>query len=352
MYTIGFSSSALRTAPSVTGTNRKAQACCADILPGRVTLTSSSYYSGMWSILHLVSVLKFKGNTEYIHNTQGIILPTQHCCTFLNIILNFEVDKLSHSALSLFYLMLFILLVVNSTSWILVLLDTIGFCVLISPCSLYVPIPMSVYVSQSGVRISLQPDSCVCSGCNLFLTKNSDVHPRWVKLRDKMYMQKHCIILSVYKGKRLRGMVEWWGNTLYIQVCVGWLIQWPDMLDPIWVYQRCLVNRLYIKCSVSFADMWLPARSKYGTDIGVSRNLHRGVLNNMRTKRAQKSLRPRPLLSTTSTNLRVPRPFWGVLLRIEFTSTWLHSPRGYKTCWWVAIDELSPNNGLRQQLLI
>lgn len=43
----------------------------------------------------MVSVLEFEGKTEYIHNTHGIIVPTQHSITFPNSTLNFEV-MLSH----------------------------------------------------------------------------------------------------------------------------------------------------------------------------------------------------------------------------------------------------------------
>ena len=74
---------------------------------------------------------------------------------------------------------------------------------------------MSVYVSQSGVRTPLQPDSCVCSGCDLDFSRNktSDVRP---KLRDDMYAEAlHSMLytgykLWVYKGTRLGAIHMAW----------------------------------------------------------------------------------------------------------------------------------------------
>ena len=56
---------------------------------------------------------------------------------------------------------------------------------------------MSAYVSQPGVHIILQHDSCVCIGCDLDFSRNkcNHVRPRWVKIRDDSYAsEKHCIL--------------------------------------------------------------------------------------------------------------------------------------------------------------
>ena len=99
-------------------------------------------------------------------------------------------------------------------------------------------------------------------------------------------------------------------------------------------------------------------------DIGVSRNLHSGVLDNMHAKHAQKFLRPRPLLSTTSTILRPPRPFRDVRYQesnsLSLGSGVQEAPR--RAGEWLLMNQLAItkldlaflylNNGLRQQLLI
>ena len=138
---------------------------------------------------------------------------------------------------------------------------------------------MSAYVSQSGVRISLQPDSCVCNACDMdYLRKLIRiVVSLHAGLRDDICNQKHCILCctmstncpctrvqewgpSIWYGDKS----EWWGNTLSIRVCIRRLIRQPDMCRVhLREYRRCSANRSCIKCSVTSADKWFPAG---GTD--------------------------------------------------------------------------------------
>lgn len=136
---------------------------------------------------------------------------------------------------------------------------------------------MSAYVSQSGVRVSLQPDSCVCNACDMdyLRNKNSGGLPRWAKLRDDMYNQKHCILCcttstncpctrvqewgpSMWHGDK---SVQWWGE-YFIHKGMHTSIN-PRAKDMCRLhlreYRRCLANRSCIKCSVTAADTWFPA---------------------------------------------------------------------------------------------
>ena len=140
---------------------------------------------------------------------------------------------------------------------------------------------MSAYVSQSGVRISLQPDSCVCNACDMdyLRNKNSGEPPRRVKLRDDICNQKHCILCCTMSTNCPCTRVQEWGpSTWYGDKSVEWWGEYfvhkgmhtsinPTAKDMCRVhlreYRRCLANRSCIKCSVTSADKWFPAG---GTD--------------------------------------------------------------------------------------
>ena len=83
---------------------------------------------------------------------------------------------------------------------------------------------MSAYVSLSGVRISLQPDSCVCKGCELdFLHKNNHGCPRWQRLRDDTYNQRHCILCcTTGTSCQCKKVQEWGPSTWYGDQSVEW----------------------------------------------------------------------------------------------------------------------------------
>ena len=127
---------------------------------------------------------------------------------------------------------------------------------------------MSAYVSQSGVRVSLQPDSCVCNACDMdyLRNKNSGGLPRWAKLRDDIYNQKHCILCcttstncpctrvqewgpSMWHGDK---SVQWWGE-YFVHKGMHTSIN-PRAKDMCRLhlreYRRCLANRSCIKFNV------------------------------------------------------------------------------------------------------
>ena len=60
----------------------------------------------------------------------------------------------------------------------------------------------SAYVScQQYYDINLQPDSCICHGCEMdFLrNKNNKVTPRWLRMRNEVYTTKHYVWAGLLK---------------------------------------------------------------------------------------------------------------------------------------------------------
>ena len=133
---------------------------------------------------------------------------------------------------------------------------------------------MSTYVSQSGVRISLQSDSCICKGYELdFLhNKNNFWCPHWLKLRDDTYTQRHCILCCTTSTNCQCMKVQEWGpSTWYGDQSVEWWGKYfihkrmcqsinPNAKDLCRVhlreYRRCSSNRVCIKCSTNFTEKW------------------------------------------------------------------------------------------------
>lgn len=75
---------------------------------------------------------------------------------------------------------------------------------------------MSGFVTQPGVPIILQPDSCVCISCDLNFSRNkgTHVHPRWLKIRKDVYSyQKHCILCCTGGSCQCTKVQEWGPST-------------------------------------------------------------------------------------------------------------------------------------------
>ena len=94
-------------------------------------------------------------------------------------------------------------------------------------------VAMSAYVSCQQNNINLQPDSCVCHGCEMdFLrNRNNPITPRWLRLKNEVYTIKHCILcckLDTCDCQHIQewgpsewcdGSIEWWSQYL-TKVCV------------------------------------------------------------------------------------------------------------------------------------
>ena len=134
---------------------------------------------------------------------------------------------------------------------------------------------MSGYVTQPGVPIVLQSDSCVCISCDLDFTRNkgTHVHPRWVKTRDDVYArQKHCIMCCTGGSCPCTNVQEWgpstWCSELSIEfwgryfvtkgACTSINRIATNMCrNHLRVFRRIL-SRVCIKCSSTCTDKWLP----------------------------------------------------------------------------------------------
>ena len=142
---------------------------------------------------------------------------------------------------------------------------------------------MCAYVSQPGFHISLQPDSCVCYGCDLDFSRNKRYHvsPRWLKLRDDMYIQRHCILCCQSNSFQCAKIEEWGPSTWHADQSVEWWGRYfvhkgvcssvnTTAMDICRHHLRelriSLSKRVCLKCSSGYTEKWFPAGSEFGTD--------------------------------------------------------------------------------------
>ena len=131
---------------------------------------------------------------------------------------------------------------------------------------------MSVYVSCQQNNINLQPDSCVCHGCEMdFLrNRNNPITPRWLRLKNEVYTIKHCILcckLDTCDCQHIQewgpsewcdGSIEWWSRYLTNKgLCTAVN---PDVKhicrNHLREFRIHLSQRTCVGCSLSYACKW------------------------------------------------------------------------------------------------
>lgn len=133
---------------------------------------------------------------------------------------------------------------------------------------------MSAYVSISGVHITLESDSCVCTGCYLDFIRNHNEHnvlPRWKRILNDVGIERHCVICctsrscdcariqqwgpSTWNGQQ---SVEWWGRYfMHKGMCTSINSAATDICRVhMREFERHMSQRVCCECSSTCAEKW------------------------------------------------------------------------------------------------